>query len=74
MREHVNHCGRGRGGESGVERKYANIPSACASALACIRVNMCVCMHVMTDRVGVLMLKWSTHPDRLALLQPFDSN
>lgn len=31
---------------------------------------MCVCMPVLTDRVGVLMLKWSTRSDRLALLQP----
>ena len=47
----------------------------------CVRVSVCVCMraclcirvharmHVLTDRVGVLMLKWSTHPDRPALLQ-----
>lgn len=34
----------------------------------CVRV--CACVHVLTDRVGVLMLKWSTHPDRLALLRP----
>lgn len=58
------------------QRGNANIPSVCvcACAHACISVNMCVCTHVLTDRVGVLMLKWSTHADRLALLQPFESN
>ena len=44
----------------------------CVCMLACIgrSVNMCACArtHVLTEQVGVLILKWSTHADRLALL------
>lgn len=59
-KEHVNQRWgrggrqRGRKGKHSLGVAYVNIDEVCA--------------HMLTDKMGVLMLKWSTHSDRLALL------